>query len=463
MLSSVLKIGFLLFQTPTYREHVEASWQVNLPSNSAGYSAILTTNPNETLTNVVEPNIPNAFAIGFDTSNPKSQDPFNADGNIYGRPEREVSLHLNGREIANRLCPEEMKTSQPVNYRVDIDSVVGGSAVTVTVGKSKVYNRFFVPEMKPLEGNWTFGQTDGVQTTRFRKRESGKVIPAETPEHVSVFTNEVNNNGRHRFEKAVDLPQNTDAFGRVVATLTLAPTPQGLDPWDRLAQIWLTDEKGDRYEVLRYITPYRKGWTWKVDLTHLLPILSGKKTFKLECETYAEGWLVSFDLDYYKGALSPRPFQVINLWNGTATLGQPDKFPLTDLLKAKNLDLPTFKKAEFWATVTGHGMSPNSENAAEFHPLWRKLHVGTSIFENNLWKEDNYLNPCRPQGGTWKYDRAGWAPGDVVTPWSVDITKAVKQRAVNEFGYEIQPYENKSPVDGNAARHVIESVVVLYK
>lgn len=461
LLASALFVS--LAQAQLYRERNEASWEVTLPETSAGYSAIRTANASEALVDIVEPNLAGTFAIGFDTSNPKTTNPFNADGNIYGRPEREISLHWDGREIANRLSPVEMKTGQPVKYRVRMESVVGGSAVSVWVENTAVYDRFFVPGMKPIDGRWTFGTEPGVLAQRYRATVGGKQIELEMPTHVSVFDKEVNDKGRHRFEKVVHLPEKTDEFGRIVGTLTLGPTPAGIDPWDRIAQIWLTDDKGERFEVLRYITPYRKGWTWKVDLTHLMPLLSGDKTFKFECETYGEGWLVSLDLDYYKGELKPRPVQVLNVWNGTAVLGQPEKFPLTELLAPKSLTLSGFKRAEFWATVTGHGMDPNTDNAAEFLSLWRKLTVGTQTFENTLWKTDVYLNPCRPQGGTWKYDRAGWAPGDVVTPWMVDITRAVKPRGTTDLKYEIQPYTNRTPADGNPARHIIESVVVLYK
>ena len=63
--------------------------------------------------------------------------------------------------------------------------------------------------------------------------------------------------------------------------------------------------------------------------------------------------------------------------------------------------------ARLRAVVTGHGMSPNSGNAAEFMPLGRTLTLDGVAHHDVLWKDDNDLNPCRPQGGTWKYDRAG--------------------------------------------------------
>ena len=411
------------------------------------------------LSDEAEPNIDGAFAIGFDASNPPSRDPFNKDGNIYGRPEREVSLHFNGREIANRLCPAELKTGQPVPYRVRVQSVTGGSDVSLWVGGQPVYDKFFVPDLKPSRAGWTAN----TSFSTYQSSHASHAAKLDQPTKVSVFDQETNDAGRHRFERAVDLQKITDEFGRIVGTLTLGPTPKGIDPWDRLAQIWLVDDKGERFEVLRFITPYRKGWTWRVDLTRLMPLLKGRKQFKFECETWGEGWLVDFDLAYYPGALSPRPVEVRNLWNGTAVIGQPKEFPLADFFKEQTLSLGPNKKVEFVACVTGHGMSPNKDNAGEFHPLWRKLHVNEAAFQNNLWKQDCYLNPCRPQGGTWKYDRAGWAPGDVVTPWVQDISQSISTSGPTKFNYEIQPYTNPTPAEGSPARHVVESYLVLWK
>lgn len=411
------------------------------------------------LADEAEPNVDGVFAIGFDVSNPPSHDPFNKDGNIYGRPEREVSLHFNGREIANRLCPVEMKTNQPEPYRVRLNSVIGGAEVSVWVGGTSVYDSFFVPDLKPLRAEWTANHA----LMNYRSSRSSAQTSTERPTRINVFDQETNDAGRHRFDKVVEMPSSTDSFGRILGTLTLGPTPKGIDPWDRLAQIWVVDEKGERFEVLRFITPYRKGWTWRVDMTRLMPLLKGRKSFKFECETWGEGWLVSFDLDYYPGPLSPRPVEIRNLWNTTAVLGQPDQQPLDRFFPERSLSLGEHERVEFVASVTGHGMSPNKDNAAEFLALWRKLHVNSSTFQNNLWKQDCYLNPCRPQGGTWKYDRAGWAPGDVVEPWVQDITQAVSGNKRSSFRYEIQPYTNPTPADGSPARHVVESFLVLWR
>lgn len=439
-----------ILQTNPFVDRSEVRAQINLSPDSKGFS-LMCADIVPAMEDAAEPNVAEGFGVGFDLHNPKERNPFNENGNIYGRPEREVSLHWNGREVANRLSPVEIKSDKAQEARVKVEWTIGGSLVSVWVGKTAIYDRYLVPNMRPMKANWNLGGAIGET-----KPSYGRSKKEEPSQKVRVFDAEINDAARHRFSKSAQLPENLDKVGRVIATLKLGPTPKGLDPWDRIASLYLKDEKGHRFEVVRCLTPYRKGWTWQADVTHLLPLLSGKKEFTWECETWGEGWSITFDLEYFEGRLSPRPFAVLPLWQGIYEIGTKKPLPAPN-----TIDIPTFRKAQIVTAVTGHGMSPNTDNAAEFIKLWRKIVVNGTSFQNDLWKEDNYLNPCRPQGGTWKYDRAGWAPGSVVDPWVLDVTKQVKPKSV--FEYQIQPYENKSPVDGNPARHVIESVLVLWR
>ena len=92
-------------------------------------------------------------------------------------------------------------------------------------------------------------------------------------------------------------------------------------------------------------------------------------------------------------------------------------------------------------TTTGHSQ------VGEFTPSARtaRLRDGggedAARFENVLWKTDCYLNPNRPQFGTWKYSRAGWAPGDVVRPWWIDLTPHLQPGSEAALRYEPEPYD----------------------
>jgi hypothetical protein len=464
LLTALLMVGPSFAQEVPHRT-LEMSWTMTLPDDSPGYSVAILPSANYVMPTVADPvelNVPGVFALGIDTQNPPTRNPFNADGNIHNRPEREISLHWNGVEVANRFCPADLKGQKGHAIQVRVEHVVGGATVTVVVGKTTVYDHYFIPELRlPTRIAYSTGK---VPLENVKLKWVGPALtPNLPPIRISAFDKVLNDKEHHRQTAEVAFPDTTKGIGRVICTLTLAETPKGIDPWDRIAQLYLYDEKGERFEILRYITPYRKGWTWKADVTDLMSLLIGKKKLEVFCETYSEGWLVSVDFDFYKGPLDKVPYKVVNLWNVTAEIGQADK-PFEKAVPAKSVPIDKdAKQVKARFCVTGHGQAPNTDNAAEFIKLWRQFYVGEKKYENTLWKDDNYLNPCRPQGGTWKYDRAGWAPGDIVAPWFVDITRDVKRGEAAMFRYEIQPFVNKTPDKGNPARHLIESQIIFYR
>lgn len=444
--------------------HFEATWNAALPDDSKGYGvALLPNSESPAVADWVEPNLPGALAVGFDTYDPPTKNPFNADGNIDNQPEREISLHWNGVEVANRFCPTELKGAGGHKTRLTVDWVVGGAEVSVSVDDKAVYDHYFVPDAAPCRASLVQGGAATV--SNISSRLKGTFAPPATPPvRVTAFTHVLNDGQHHKNTASVDFPKSTSGVGRVICTLTLDKTPAGLDPWDRIANLYLYDASGQRFEILRYMTPYRRAYQWKADVTDFLPLLTGTKKMELFCETYAAGWEVTVTFDFHRGKLDKTPYKVVNLWNVIAPIGEADK-PFDKAVPPLTLPYePGAKQVKVRLNVTGHGQAPNTDNAAEFIELWRKLSVGdTRVYQNTLWKTDNYLNPCRPQGGTWKYSRAGWGPGDLVTPWTIDITHDLKKNQPTVLRYEIQPFVNKTPADGNPARHIIESQVIYYR
>ena len=263
------------------------------------------------------------------------------------------------------------------------------------------------------------------------------------PVTIVAIDHKLNDVKHAKNEAVVEFPKNTDRFARIICTLRLDKPETRFDPWDRLAAINVYADDGERFEILRYITPYHRGHEWKVDVTDFRPLLRGKRKVEQVCSTQGEGWVVTVKFDFYPGPADRLAHRVVNLWSGGPEVGNPDK-PVEDFYtpKAVSLDEQTaFAKVRM--VVTGHGMSPNTDNAAEFMSIGRTLTVNGESFRNVLWKTDNYLNPCRPQGGTWKYDRAGWMPGDVVRPWEVDVTRLINDNRKLEIAYKLDPYLNE--------------------
>lgn len=414
----------------------------------------------------VEPNAKSVFGIGIDTNNPRPVGSmrevwFGPAGNIDDRPQREISIHWNGREIANRLCDEDLQNPFGVHISVEIDHVPGGAEVTITAGRHKIYDHYFVHGATVSTSPKVAGNAS-VELSQINK--SGKFTPVQSM-RVLAIDKVVNDASRHVIRQKVAFPSDASKAGRAILTLTLAPTARGLDAWDRFASIRLHHKDGQTYELVRYITPYRRAWEWAVDVSDLTPLFTGDAELEVFCETYGEGWTVSTAFDFYPGKRTDglQPVRVINLWNGNFPIGYA-KQPFAKAVTPKTIDVPSKTAAVKVRTmVTGHGMSPNTGNAGEFYALWRRIEVGENHWYDLLWKTDVYLNPVRPQGGTWKFSRAGWAPGSIADAWTVDITKAVQPGRTVTIGYGLEPFVNKTPNEGFLAAHVIGSQAILFQ
>ncbi len=446
-----------------------------------------------------EPNTDHSIAIALDVHNQipdKSADEngrvmgwFDADGNWYERPQREVSVHANGMERINVRSDYEFRTNEWVDVDVHVRYVLGGARVIVMLDGHAVIDQHLW-DLRPMRLHAMVGvEGDDIEVSDLAiTRVVSLEEPMPEPVTLTAFDAQLLQNAA-TLRHDVDFTPIPESVGRVIATLTLSEPEMGYDHWDKKGTVAIrvptgeTDEEGnavtERFEVFRYITPYRRGWTWHMDVTDLLPLFEGTRQLETHIGTYMKGWLVTFTLDFYEGTPEREPIAVMNLWNGDAEIGNPDK-PVADFYAPRDVSVPAgASSARVRATVTGHGMHPNSNNAGEFMPIWRTLTIssgnssgGGDVLEgdyismserNHLWKTDCYLNPCRPQGGTWKFDRSGWAPGDKVEPWVVDVQSEFVMGDTLRIEYELDEYINEGRGETWAPHHWTDAVVVFYK
>jgi len=459
---------------------VRAEFSLHIDEGADGFSfALLPTDktgksgPGPELPAWEEPNITGAFAVGFDIYNPPTDNPFDANGNIHRREQREVSLHWDGAEVANALSPVEYRGEGFHRAVVELRFVSGGALATVRIDDKPVHDSRFIAGLLPYESRVCLGARTGGISTALRIDDltvtyGAPIEPRPPISTVRAFDGEIIHSGNREPTRTVELPQLTDPPGRIVLTLTLQAPPGGFDPWDRSAAVYLWDGE-DRYELCRYITPYGRGHSWKVDVTDYQSLLQGERKMGLHIDTWVggetpqttKGWRVTVDLDYYPGPPERVPLRVVNLWSGQPEYGNPEA-PLDAFFEPRTAPITAEAVgAKLRLMVTGHGQNPAGQNAAEFLPADRTVTVNGRTFENRLWKTDCYLNPCRPQGGTWKYDRAGWAPGDVVTPWEIDLSDIIRPGEDCTITYRPMPYTNDAR-DKAKASHWVEVQLIQY-
>ena len=436
-----------------------------------------TAGPAPFLTSAVEPNLKGSFAVGIDVHNPPSKEQFTPWGNYMDLPQREISLHWDGREIVKRVAPKEFR-GEVVPFEITLRHVIGGANATVVINGGTVYEDQFLPGIMPYELRvGAFAGTRADASTCFDLQDLALTVgeqakPRRRPLRVEVFNHVLTNNKKTFYDAEVALPPLEWAFGRVLMTIEIHDAGKDWDEWDRNGEVLLIGDDGTKQPIVPFITSYRTPCHWVFDVTHFRPWLTGTRTFRIAAGTTFyknRGYMMSLALDFHHGTPALMPHSVEPLWVGRARHGTAENH-FQDFYPDRTVTIAEgTKAARVYTTTTGHSQ------VGEFTPSKRTLIVqpggntdGELRFDNQLWKTDVYLNPNRPQFGTWQYARAGWAPGDVVWPWIVDLGDKLPVGKDTTFRYMTYPYEfpagrEPSTKELEKANHVQRSYLVLYR
>lgn len=196
-----------------------------------------------------------------------------------------------------------------------------------------------------------------------------------------------------------------------------------------------------RYELLRYITPYGNGLSlgngvnWRIDVTDYAPILFDS----VYLDAYNSQEDVELTFDMIEGTPARTVQTIQPLWLGNANY-QNEKNFVRDIPVRKVFIPANTKSAQLLVTQSGHGFGGN-ENCAEFCDKKRSVKVNGQLgWQTNVWRSTCGLNPIYPQGGTWLYNRSNWCPGDEVVPVRYEIFPKVKAGDSAEIALEMDAY-----------------------
>lgn len=259
---------------------------------------------------------------------------------------------------------------------------------------------------------------------------------------VTGFTG-ASHSGANTVTETVNFPADNSMYSQILMHFDLDCPSGGCDPWDRFANVKV-EVGGIEYEIARYITPYALSTcSWTLDLTEYRDLLKGSVELKSYIETWSNGWLFNAEFEFVPGTPQYEHVLVENLWVDYFLIYGDTLFYSINLPEQTRMIPSNAQKTVVRIVNTGHGQG-NTQNAAEFSNMTHSIHVdGNQAFTQNLWKSDCAQNPCANQPGTWLFSRAGWCPGQEVSPDDYDITSLVTPGQQANIDYVLQPYYNQ--------------------
>ena len=182
---------------------------------------------------------------------------------------------------------------------------------------------------------------------------------------------------------------------------------------------------------------------WSFDVTDYRSLLKGETELMSHIDTWVEpGWLVTISFDFIFGVPENPHTVVRNIWNHDYVVYGDPTNPV-DISSITEYIPTDASNAYLRMITTGHGQG-NTENAAEFSLKLHDIFFNNDLaYVHNFWRSDCESNQCSPQNGSWQYDRAGFCPGDKVTPMDFDLLDHVLVGDTVKFDYVLEDYLNQ--------------------
>lgn len=250
------------------------------------------------------------------------------------------------------------------------------------------------------------------------------------------------NSGNNRvFTDTISFPNHTTQFSEIIMNINLECPNGGCDPWDRKAQISVNN-RDDWFEIGRYVTPYGVECGWSLNVSDYRSFLIGDVILRSYIDTWVDpGWLVSISFDFIVGNPDYAYTSIRKVWNYSNLVYGDNTNPID--IPSYNGYIPSNALASNLRMITtGHGQG-NTDNAAEFSYKIHDININDEpTFIHNIWRSDCESNNCSPQNGTWIYDRAGFCPGDKVTPQDFNLLDYINAGSNIKLDYVLQDYFN---------------------
>jgi len=247
-----------------------------------------------------------------------------------------------------------------------------------------------------------------------------------------VQANNVNlSNYASNYDTTVAFPNGSVSYRKILMVCTIGEyaCPSGSQychQWDYDIENYVMTAAGDTLELSRLITPFANaGWsrfpsTWTqpytFDVTDFYPYLKNNATIRLFFSGYSGGFTANYKFAFIEGTPDRDVVGISSVYRQSSDYGNTAD-PINNHLPAVSLTAPAATvSAEMRAIITGHGSDNHQCCEFDEHSM-QVMQDNTSIFTQNIWRDNCGTNDLYPQGGTWIYERSNWCPGALVMPY----------------------------------------------
>lgn len=246
-------------------------------------------------------------------------------------------------------------------------------------------------------------------------------------------------------------PESNRKYRRILMVYSIECSMKGCDYWDRVSAITVRrppsgpGKTEEIVEIGRIITPPGRGGSWVIDVTDYRSLLRDSVTLSNYINTSiggGRGYQVTIFFRFVAGESDLEAYKVENLWNGLPVYGDPDN-PIEQFLRPIGMKAdPEADFTEVKITAIGLGEG-NTDGAARYSRKLHELSVADTTFRHYLWRDDCATLPGTPDEEEWKRPHAGFCLGDVVLPWTVDVSRYALPGALYTVDYSVEPYINE--------------------
>ena len=271
-------------------------------------------------------------------------------------------------------------------------------------------------------------------------------------------------------------PDGTTSYRKILMHYDMRCSSSGCSGWDYTTKIIILKPNGEYDDsgnpifinsqtLANVVTPYgtymqgggTEGFSpewvqrYTYDVTDFAHLLVDSVKMRAFYGGWSTGFNVTLNFDFIEGTPPRNVLNVQNLWSGSNSYAS-----MVDILNDTLVYIPEeATNSAMRVTISGHGQDGEFTDGVNYYV---KLDNST-LYTQEIWRDDCGEVALYPQGGTWVYDRANWCPGDKATTRKHELTAFIESGQDNLLDFDIYK-SNWNPAE---ASYIYDVQLITYE